>query len=556
MARRGLVSLWALSLLGAAALGAAPSCLEQRGEADAEDGDRRCATCHGDPTRPGDTLLRAAPPRDLLGAGSSAYPGVGAHAIHLNPSSSHGAVACRECHVVPERTDSPGHADDERPAEIVFGTLAKSGGMDPTYDVIARRCSDSWCHRGADAVWTEPRSTAQACGSCHGLPPAPPHPQSEACSSCHGEVIDDERRFVAPERHVDGRVDFSSGDCGSCHGDDGSPAPPVDLAGNTEVTAIGVGAHRVHLAGGDFSRALECGECHVVPESVEEPAHADGLPAEVVFSGVARAHDRAPLWDRETTSCTESFCHTPSPLATHPSPSWIESGGLSCTDCHGLPPPAPHPQLSDCARCHGSVVAGDQRTILARDRHVDGVADVAFDMGCTACHGSVNPAPPTDLAGNTDPMLAGVGAHQIHLAGSETSRAVPCSDCHQVPEGALDSGHMDTPAPAEVVFSGAAVAHGALPVYSGGACQNTACHGAVFPDGHASGGTNVAPVWTIVDGSQAACGSCHSLPPPAPHPIQSLNPVCSACHENIAPDNLSFVRPDLHVDGVVTFSVP
>jgi hypothetical protein len=45
------------------------------------------------------------------------------------------------------------------------------------------------------------------------------------------------------------------------------------------------------------------------------------------------------------------------------------------------------------------------------------------------------------------------------------------------------------------------------------------------------------------------------LPPPPPHPYAALNPVCSACHENIAPDNTTFERPELHVDGVVTFGV-
>ena len=59
------------------------------------------------------------------------------------------------------------------------------------------------------------------------------------------------------------------------------------------------------------------------------------------------------------------------------------------------------------------------------------------------------------------------------------------------------------------------------------------------------------PEWTRVDGSQATCGSCHGLPPPAPHPYYAE--ACSDCHENVAADNVSFLRPDLHVDGVVTF---
>jgi predicted CxxxxCH...CXXCH cytochrome family protein len=115
---------------------------------------------------------------------------------------------------------------------------------------------------------------------------------------------------------------------------------------------------------------------------------------------------------------------------------------------------------------------------------------------------------------------------------------------------------VDSSRPAEVVFSGAASANGATPTYSGGTCVSTPCHGAVFPRGHASGGTNTSPTWTRVDGTEAGCGACHGLPPPAPHPLGDLNPVCSACHENIAPDNTTFLRPDLHVNGTVTFEVP
>jgi predicted CxxxxCH...CXXCH cytochrome family protein len=67
---------------------------------------------------------------------------------------------------------------------------------------------------------------------------------------------------------------------------------------------------------------------------------------------------------------------------------------------------------------------------------------------------------------------------------------------------------------------------------------------------------STAPSWTSVDGSEAACGSCHGLPPPRPHPYVEQSPNCSGCHQDLAPDNRSFVRPDLHIDGEVTFTVP
>jgi predicted CxxxxCH...CXXCH cytochrome family protein len=348
----------------------------------------RCATCHGDAARPGDYLRKSAPPTDLSGGTTVSYPGVGAHSIHLNASSTHAAFACNECHIVPDRVDAPGHADHGSPATLVFGTLASTANHAPTYDVKTRRCSDSYCHENSASVWNAPRSSQQACGTCHGLPPPLPHPQTQRCSLCHGAVVDDAMNIIAP------------------------------------------------------------------------------------------------------------------------------------------------------------------------DLHVNGVVNVTDDQSCTACHGSQNPAPPLDLAGETATSAAGVGAHQTHVRGTATSRAVPCAECHIVPEHVLDPGHLDSALPAEVIFSGAALAYGATPLFSNGVCTNTACHGAVFPDGNASGGTNTAPKWTQVDGTQARCGSCHALPPPAPHPYVALNPVCNACHEDIAPDNKTFLFPDLHGDGVVTFTVP
>src|SRR6187402_1477168 len=91
---------------------ATPSCLERRDTEDPAASElTRCATCHGDPEREGDYLERSAPPRDLYGASEPAYYGVGAHQLHLRAGTDHGAVACQECHIVPESTNAPGHAD-------------------------------------------------------------------------------------------------------------------------------------------------------------------------------------------------------------------------------------------------------------------------------------------------------------------------------------------------------------------------------------------------------------------------------------------------------------
>jgi predicted CxxxxCH...CXXCH cytochrome family protein len=551
-ARGATLSLgFAMALAAFAAIGA-PACLDQREQVATDPDVARCTSCHGDPERAGDFLLRSAPPYDLSRQTSPGNAGVGAHAVHLNASATHPAVACDECHTVPEDVDSPGHADDARPADISFGGLAAHGDREPSYDAARRTCVDSYCHGSGRPVWTEPLAEAERCGTCHGLPPPAPHPQSDRCYACHGDVIDSERRFLEPSRHVDGTVDYAAGDCRLCHGSEDNAAPPADTHGNTALTALGVGAHQAHLAGGENSRPLECGECHRVPERIEEPTHVDASPAEVTFTGVATAMGREPRWDASQATCSASFCHAPSADAVHASPVWNEPGSLDCDSCHASPPAPPHPQMSDCSVCHAEVFDSD-RNVVDRLLHVDGVVQVDVEERCTGCHGDENAAPPRDIAGNLATTAPGVGAHQTHVLGTEHSRAVPCAECHSVPAETLEAGHADSARPAELVFSGVALAHGATPVYENGTCRSTSCHGDVFPDEHESGGTHTVPTWTRVDGSETQCGSCHGIPPPPPHPNPGY--PCRHCHGNVGADDVSFVRPDLHVDGIVTMAL-
>lgn len=536
--------LFAALLLGGL-LGLAPGCLERRNEPPDNYELTRCTGCHGDPNRKGDYLARSAPPGDLYQSQEPSFPGVGAHQLHLNDGPTHRAFPCNECHIVPDSVDDPGHADDGRPAEVVFGELAKTGGREPEYDPVARRCTDTYCHRDAYAVWTRPRDSDEACGSCHGLPPGLPHPQSEACHVCHAEVVDAAGKIKNPDLHVDGRVEYHAGDCAECHGDDESPAPPVDTHGNVEVSAIGVGAHRAHLGGGSWGRPLACDECHRVPEKVEDPAHIDGSPAEVIFEGVGTSFGREPSWYRNSETCAQTWCHSPLDPQGR-SPKWTSDAGLQCGDCHGLPPPLPHPQSTNCQACHADVV-GTGNQIIDRMLHVNGHVEVDVTGSCTACHGGDTPAPPVDLEGHTDTNFRGVGAHQTHLVGTGRSRVLECTECHRVPDEVLAEGHLDSNVPAEVVFSGVATARGTEPVYDNGTCLESYCHGANFASRYPSGGSVTEPSWTQVDGSQNACGSCHGLPPPLPHPQIA---TCADCHANVMPDQRSFKYPELHVNGI------
>lgn len=527
-------------------------CLNVREEAFARD-ESSCASCHGmsEPERPG--LLAAAPPSDLMGNTAAEYPGVGAHSAHLSPSPDHGAIACDECHRVPESTNAPGHIDSVPPAEIEFGALARSGG-EPTYDAAARRCADTYCHGALSPPWTQPPAPEAACANCHGLPPPPPHPQSERCGACHSDVIDVERSFIDPERHVDGSIDVVEAPCDSCHGASPEGAPPPSLVGDTSARDRGVGAHSAHLGGGQSSRPVACAECHRVPEPTSTSSHPEGGAALVAFSGVALTSGFEVFWDGEQAACSGGWCHDPSRRSDAVAPVWTLGSPLSCTDCHGMPPAPPHAQVADCGLCHAGVVERGAIGIAQPELHVNGSVDVGVSEDCTACHGSDTPAPPTDLAGNSDGSAPGVGAHAAHILPEGPARRVLCAECHVVPESVFAAGHVDTLLPAEVRFSGVATAFEAVPSYASGTCSATYCHGDSFIGGRPSGGTDTQPTWVQSDSTPAlTCQSCHGMPPPAPHP-QEPEP-CSTCHRNIDATQ-SFTAADTHVDGTVTFFLP
>jgi predicted CxxxxCH...CXXCH cytochrome family protein len=307
-------------------------------------GPTACTTCHGD------------------GPTSNAHP---AHASR--------GVACSACHTVPARWDDDGHILHDgvaitAPAKVTFGALAN------TTLVTADRagpaswdgttCRNVYCHgdalhaaggKATEPTWTAPTPPG-ACDRCHASPP-PSHARSD-CATCH----------PASAPHIDGVVQLGrTPGCDGCHGTPASPAPPVDLAGNTATTAIGVGAHQAHLQS-QISAPIACATCHAVPTDVTSPGHIDAPgPAKVAT---------ALSWDRTAQTCATAWCHGPS------RPVWTSSGQVSCGSCHGIPPTdAPHTpamRLTDCASCHpgtvdafGNILVTDQRS-----EHINGVVDL------------------------------------------------------------------------------------------------------------------------------------------------------------------------------------
>jgi len=189
--------------------------------------------------------------------------------------------------------------------------------------------------------------------------------------------------------------------CDTCHGAAGQPAPPPDLAGGTDRTARGVGAHAAHLAASDRHATVRCSHCHPVPDRIDAPGHIDeARPADVVFSGLAAAAGVTTVWDG--TACTV-YCHGGAMrFSPHRSPAWTGADGTTCTSCHDLPPGASHPAATDCGRCHLQVADAAGAIVFAA-LHIDSI------------------------------IAAPHGAHLVHLGGADGDD-LPCNTCH--PDGA------------------------------------------------------------------------------------------------------------------------
>ncbi len=544
------------SLILAASVAVFSGCADPRPSASAGSGggapggSKACTLCHGDATRAetaANPMLPAAPPKGTKGETDVTARAVGAHQLHLQGGSLRAGISCAECHVVPT---TAAHANNK--VDLTFGTLASSGGATPAWN--GNSCSASYCHGefpGGDRtnapVWTQVR--AASCGTCHGVPPAAPHPPVAAdasCGTCHTGYT---ATTVNLSTHIDGKVDVGPLTCTSCHGDATradtaqnprlSAAPPRGSRGETATTTRAVGAHALHLQG---ASPVSCTECHVVPTST---SHGTGT-AEVTFGTVATTGGASPAWNG--TTCSNVYCHgTFQGGNAANAPVWTSPATTSCGTCHGVPPAAPHPQNTSCGSCH----TGYTSTSVNAALHVNGRIDATV-AGCTACHGdatrvatALNPdlpaAPPVDTTGATQETSPGVGAHQAHLVAGGLRPAMACSECHASPSGTHPTGTVD------FTWGPLARSGGATPSFDAATltCANY-CHGATLP-----GGTHTRPSW-VGGPVETTCGSCHGNPPASPHPAVSGATKCGACHSG---NPALILDPATHVNGVLDLNL-
>lgn len=229
-------------------------------------------------------------------------------------------------------------------------------------------------------------------------------------------------------------------------------------------------------------------------------------------------------------------CHPCGAAATDHAASWMDQTAL------GFHAYAANLGLTSCQGCHGANLDGVGGTTTVSCGQCHGGT---WRTNCVMCHGGVETAggapPKTTWGYASDPVRT--GAHTAHLSATHNlGPKVACSACHVTPTDVLTPGHIDAPT-ASLTFSGLAIANvGVPPTWDNvqATCSNTYCHGATI-----AGGTNKTPTWTVLDGSQRSCTSCHGAPPPSPH-VQDTN--CGNCHSGYSATS---INPATHLNGTI-----
>jgi predicted CxxxxCH...CXXCH cytochrome family protein len=317
-----------------------------------------CGTCHGDGNE------RAYPPRDACWFPAARTDAHRAHVTSERLASA--ALTCTTCHPAADASLSASHADGK--VDVQFDE--RQAGQDAHYDPVTGQCAVS-CHGqgGARAVPAFTESGPFGCNDCHRAPPD--NHYAGTCDHCHIESNANGSALTARVLHMNGRVDVGDGSnsCGACHGQADDPAPAT-------------ASHRLHSAT-RLSAAIECADCHQVPQEVRSPGHLDMgslTPADVIFGSRASARDQRPTYENRT--CRAIACHGAGlPENIERALQWDMPSSGACTGCHGIPPTRQHPSDSSCATlvCHGAEVSvGTPLPSISesgRGLHINGVID-------------------------------------------------------------------------------------------------------------------------------------------------------------------------------------
>ncbi len=402
-------------------------------------------------------------------------------------------------------------------------------------------------------------------GATHGAALQKVNWDASACKSCHGGIYGGGSSGVS---------------CYTCH-----PASPHDVKFGSAPNGHGLYLKAEHYvstecklchgqsySGGDVN--ISCYTCHgAFPHETQFAPSAGGHMSYLRAKGYNTTECQQCHGTDYTGGAVSVACFTCHNAYPH-SAKFVQPSGnhVAYFQANGYP-------LQQCQDCHGSDYTGGISSISCSGGqcHATAAGVAKSPEACNTCHGDFRAAsndvaswaPPSTIKGDTSTTSAGVGAHQLHLRGKglTSSFAIPCNGCHTVPSTVSAPGHLDTPGPARVVIT---LALASTP--SGGQtpspsydpatqkCSSTYCHGAwrlqrstssfdaSFYSDSVMVGAFASPKWTG-GAVEAACGTCHDLPPKghAPYPITQ----CYACHSGVVDASGKIIDKTKHMNGLI-----
>jgi predicted CxxxxCH...CXXCH cytochrome family protein len=356
-----------------------------------------CVLCHG-----GIDNQTGAPPKatwgmagDPLRGGGVADPvRVGAHTTHVAQSDIAPDFGCAVCHVTPADPVAPGHVDGGT-AEVTFAGVAVNGVTPaPAWDRATGTCSNTYCHGATMAkknpVWTAVGQGEGDCGTCHGVPPPPPHPAVDVteglarCAACHDLTIDETGALIPPRtggKHLNGLLEASGHD-GFWMDTSSTSFHAFSVNRNIEACT---GCHGQDLKGG--ATGISCGQCH--DQSLPAGVASWDVNCVMCHGGVANQTGAPPR-------ATWGFAGDPArgggladPLRVGAHTKHVQAtiaGPFDCGTCHVKPTSALSPG-------HIALADGGLATVTWSGRAIQGGANPVWNRpagtcASTYCHGN------------------------------------------------------------------------------------------------------------------------------------------------------------------------
>ena len=297
-----------------------------------------CSACHG-MSDPGLTA------RDTNGDTIDSDRQVGAHAAHINASSTYSAaITCDQCHnttytniqgetTYVNQVNATGHIDSALPAEISYGSIATASAAVTNYDTGTGVCAN-YCHGAtlANGFDTNPSWDQNAylsgtfnsvgdCNRCHGAPPLiTGHTGSETldqCGQCHDQTMSDGvgNAFLDPSLHIDGVTQVNA-TCGTCHGQlpPSTGSHPKHGIHLNQDLGIATGSLDGGFTDWNPTNYPLCAVCHDLtnPDNHLDPASdimGVNKPTEAFADDYPSPGTGYPVYDIPTQTCTNARCH-------------------------------------------------------------------------------------------------------------------------------------------------------------------------------------------------------------------------------------------------------